>query len=45
MLSQVLQKKHTKIFQVYDLDESGFVELADLERCASYLAKLRREPD
>ena len=41
MLSQLLQKKHTKNFQVYDLDESGFVELADLERCASNLAKLR----
>ncbi|MBX9252808.1 hypothetical protein H1Q63_02155 [Desmonostoc muscorum CCALA 125] len=41
MLSQLLQKKHTKNFQVYDLDGSGFVELADLERCATNLAKLR----
>lgn len=46
MLSQLLRKKHTKNFQVYDLDRSGFVELADLERCASNLAKLRNwEPD
>lgn len=46
MLSQLLQKKHIKNFQVYDLDRSGFVELADLERCASNLAKLRNwEPD
>ncbi|MGB8690664.1 MAG: EF-hand domain-containing protein [Microcoleus sp.] len=46
MLSQLLQKKHTKNFQVYDLDGSGFVELADLERCARNIAKLRKwEPD
>lgn len=46
MLSQLLQKKCTKNFQVYDLDGSGFVELADLERCASNIAKLRNwEPD
>ncbi|MFP5272808.1 EF-hand domain-containing protein [Coleofasciculus sp.] len=41
MLSQLLQKKHSKNFQVYDVDGSGFVELVDLERCASNLAKLR----
>jgi len=46
MLSQLLQKKHTKNFQVYDLDGSGFVELAALEPCACNLAKLRNwEPD
>ena len=46
MLSQLLQNKHTKNFQIYDLDGSGFVELADLELCASNLAKLRNwEPD
>jgi len=46
MFSQLLQKKHTKNFQVYDLDGSGFVEPADLERCASNLAKLRNwQPD
>ncbi|MBR8834917.1 MAG: EF-hand domain-containing protein [Stigonema ocellatum SAG 48.90 = DSM 106950] len=46
MLSQLLQKKHTKNFHVYDLDRSGFVEHADLERCASNLAKLRNwQPD
>src|SRR5919199_4631123 len=46
MLSQLLQKKHTKNFQVYDLDRSGFVELADLEFCAGNLAKLRNwEPN
>ena len=46
MLSQLLQKKHTKNFQVYDLDGSGFVELADLEFCAGNLAKLRNwEPN
>ena len=46
MLSQLLQKKNTKNFQVYDLDRSGFVELADLELCASNLAKLRNwEPE
>jgi len=46
MLSQLLEKKHTKNFQVYDLDQSGFVEVADLERCASNLAKLRNwKPD
>lgn len=46
MLSQILQKKHAKNFQVYDLDGSGFVELADLELCASNLAKLRNwEPE
>ncbi|MBD2607921.1 EF-hand domain-containing protein [Scytonema hofmannii FACHB-248] len=46
MLSQLLQKKHTKNFQVYDLDGSGFVEPIDLERCASNLAKLRNwQPD
>ncbi|MEQ9621584.1 EF-hand domain-containing protein [Coleofasciculus chthonoplastes] len=43
MLSQLLQKKHTKNFKVYDLDGSGFVELADLERCASNLAQLRNQ--
>jgi EF-hand domain pair len=41
MLSQLLQKKHTKNFQVYDLDGSGFVELADLERCAINLAQMQ----
>ncbi|MEG4169325.1 MULTISPECIES: EF-hand domain-containing protein [unclassified Microcoleus] len=46
MLSQLLHKKHAKNFQVYDLDGSGFVELADLEICASNLAKLRNwEPE
>ncbi|MGK7923194.1 MAG: EF-hand domain-containing protein [Trichodesmium sp.] len=46
MLSQLLQKKHTKNFQVYDVDKSGFVEVADLERCASNLSKLRNwKPD
>jgi len=46
MLSQLLQKKHTKNFQVYDLDGNGFVELADLENRAISLAKLRNwEPD
>lgn len=46
MLSQLLQKKHTKNFQVYDLDGNGFVELADLEFCAGNLAKLRNlEPN
>jgi hypothetical protein len=46
MLSQLLQKKHTKNFHVYDIDGSGFVELADLELCASNIAKLRNwEPD
>lgn len=41
MLSQLLQKKHTNNFQIYDIDGSGFVELADLERCAINLAELR----
>ncbi|MBD2525725.1 EF-hand domain-containing protein [Nostoc sp. FACHB-133] len=46
MLSQLLQKKHTKNFHIYDLNRSGFVELADLEHSASNLAKLRNwEPD
>ena len=46
MLSQLLQKKHTLIFHVYDFDGSGFVELADLESCASNLAELRNwKPD
>jgi juvenile hormone diol kinase len=41
MLSQLLQKKHTNNFRIYDIDGSGFVELADLESCANNLAKLR----
>ena len=46
MLSQLLQKKQTKNFQVYDLYGSGFVESADLERCANNIARMRNwKPD
>ncbi|WP_293047784.1 EF-hand domain-containing protein, partial [Moorena sp. SIO1F2] len=41
MLSELLNKKHTKNFWVYDADKNGYVEKADLEQCARNLALLR----
>lgn len=41
MLSELLNKKHTKNFWVYDADKNGYVEKADLELCALNLALLR----
>ncbi|NES91665.1 MAG: hypothetical protein F6K08_33845 [Okeania sp. SIO1H6] len=36
-----MTKKHTKNFYVYDVDGSGYVEEADLQRWAKNLAQLR----
>lgn len=46
MLTKLLADKHTKNFQVYDVDGSNYVEQTDLERWAKNLAKIRGlEPD
>ncbi|MGK7902451.1 MAG: EF-hand domain-containing protein [Hormoscilla sp.] len=41
MLSELLRKKHTKNFQVYDVNKNGCVEQADLELCAQKIAAMR----
>ncbi|NER34526.1 MAG: hypothetical protein F6J93_10960 [Oscillatoria sp. SIO1A7] len=41
MLSELLRKKHTKNFQVYDVNKNGCVEQADLELCAQNISALR----
>jgi len=41
MLSETMQKKLTKHFHFQDLDQDGFVERADWEKCAQNLAAIR----
>lgn len=41
MLSELLRKKHTKNFQVYDINKNSCVELKDLELCAQNIAALQ----
>lgn len=41
MLTKLLEDKHIKNFHVYDVDNSGYVEQADLEGCAQNLAQIR----